>query len=74
MILPLESVVRVYQHGHIRWFLGLVGKRLRISYSLYVLTDDGTTYEFGKKKREELEHILKILERKYGGIEVGYHE
>ena len=51
-----------------------MGKRLRISYSLYVLTDDGTTYEFGKKKREELEHILKILERKYGWIEVGYHE
>lgn len=71
LILPLDSVIWVYYHGDM---LQLLGRHLRLNYTLHVLTADGRAFDFTKKKKEDLNVILAALEEHRPEILLRYSE
>lgn len=71
LILPLQSVLWVYYHSHLRRFLGL---RVKLHYTLHIVAKDGKTYDFTKKTQKELDFILEILRERRPEILFGYSD
>lgn len=71
LILPLQSVLWIYYHSHLRRFLGL---RVNLHYTLHIVAKDGKTYDFTKKTQNELDCILTILKERRPDILCGYSE
>lgn len=71
LILPLQSVLWIYYHSHLSRLPGL---RLRLNYTLHIVARDGRTYDFTKKKKEELDFILDIIRERRPEILTGYSE
>lgn len=71
IILPLNSVAWVYYHGH---FSRLFGLRLKLSYTLHIVAINGKSYEFTKKKQENLDYILEHIKTRFPDILIGYSE
>lgn len=71
IILPLQSVLWIYYHSHLRRFLGL---RVKLHYTLHIVAKDGKTYDFTKKTQSELDFIMDILKERRPEILFGYSE
>lgn len=74
LILPLKSVVWVYYHSRRLALPGLSRFHFRMSYTLHIMADDGRTYDFTGKKKEDLDYIISSLEERGTGILLGYSE
>lgn len=74
LILPLESVVWVYYHSRMLPLPGFARFHFRISYTLHIVADDGRTYDFTGKNKEDLDYIISSLEKRDTGILLGYSD
>lgn len=69
LILPLNSVSWVYYRSHIRRF---PFTRILLTYTLHIVAEDGRTYDFTKKKKEDLDCILEKMKEKKLEVLLGY--
>lgn len=74
LVLPLESIVWVYYHSRVFPFSGFSRFHFRISYTLHIVADDGKTYDFTGKKKEDLDFIITSLEKRNTDILLGYSD
>ena len=74
LILPLKSVVWVYYHSRRLSLPGLSRFHFRMSCTLHIMADDGRTYDFTGKKKDDLDYIISSLEERDTGILLGYSE
>lgn len=69
IILPLKSVSRIYYHSRIS---RLPFMRINFTYTLHIVAQDGRTYDFTKKKKEDLDCILEKMKERKPEVLLGY--